>query len=100
MYWAVQGMAAEFSTGFLCATKIQQTGQKISMLVVHQEAEFTKKAVGRIHFTCQQGREIDDIIKRAIETKEGQSIKLYSQGIDENGDQVARFIFTWSFKVK
>ena len=51
MFWAVQGMAAEFSTGFLCAEKIRKSGKKISMLVVKNEAEFTKKAVGRITFS-------------------------------------------------
>ena len=44
MFWAVQGMAAEFSTGVLCAEKIRKSGKKISMLVVHNQAEFTKKA--------------------------------------------------------
>ena len=51
MFWAVQGMAAEFSTGFLCAEKIRKSGKKISMLVVHNQAEFTKKAVGRVTFS-------------------------------------------------
>ena len=59
MFWAVQGMAAEFSTGFLCAEKIRKSGKKISMLVVKNEAEFTKKAVGRITFSCNQGKELD-----------------------------------------
>ena len=100
MFWAVQGMAAEFSTGFLCAEKIRKSGKKISMLVVHNKAEFTKKAVGRVTFSCFQGKELDAVLQKAIETGEGQTLTLFSEGKDEKGDLVSKFAFTWSFKVK
>jgi hypothetical protein len=100
MFWAVQGMAAEFSTGILCIDKIQKSGQKISMLVVGLEANFTKKATGKIIFTCDQGAELDAVLGKAIVSKEGQILKMRSIGIDEKGDQVSEFFFTWSFKVK
>lgn len=100
MFWAVQGMAAEFSTGTLCMEKIQKSGQKFSMLVVGLEANFTKKAVGKIIFTCTQGAELDEVLLKAIQTGEGQTLKMRSIGTDEKGDQVAEFFFTWSFKLK
>lgn len=100
MFWAVQGMAAEFSTGIMCIDKIQKSGQKISMLVVGLEANFTKKAVGKVVFTCDQGKLLDEVLQKAIETKEGQTLKMRSVGIDEKGDQVSEFLFTWSFKLK
>ena len=100
MFWAVQGMAAEFSTGFLCAEKIRKSGKKISMLVVHNKAEFTKKAIGRVTFSCLQGKELDAVLQKAIETGEGQTLTLFSEGKDQKGDVVSKFAFTWSFKVK
>ena len=100
MFWAVQGMAAELSTGVLSISKIQKSGHKISMLVVGLEANFTKKAVGKILFTCDQGKELDAILQKAIETGEGQTLKMRSIGIDEQGNQVSEFVFNWSFKVK
>ena len=100
MFWAVQGMAAEFSTGFLCAEKIRKSGKKISMLVVHNQAEFTKKAVGRVTFSCLQGKELDAVLQKAIETGDGQTLTMFSEGKDEKGDVVSKFAFTWSFKVK
>ena len=100
MFWAVQGMAAEFSTGFLCAEKIRKSGKKISMLVVHNQAEFTKKAAGRVTFSCLQGKELDAVLQKAIETGEGQTLTLFSEGKDQKGDLVSKFAFTWSFKVK
>ena len=100
MFWAVQGMAAEFSTGFLCAEKIRKSGKKISMLVLHNQAEFTKKAVGRVTFSCLQGKELDAVLQKAIETGEGQTLTMFSEGKDQKGDLVSKFAFTWSFKVK
>ena len=100
MFWAVQGMAAEFSTGFLCAEKIRKSGKKISMLVVHNQAEFTKKAIGRVTFSCLQGKELDAVLQKAIETGEGQTLTMFSEGKDQKGDLVSKFAFTWSFKVK
>lgn len=100
MFWAVQGMAAEFSTGIMCANKIRKSGRKISMLVTEQSAEFTKKAKGKIIFTCSQGTEIDLALKKAIDSGEGVQLKLFTQGIDENGEIVSKFTFLWSFKVK
>ena len=100
MFWAVQGMAAEFSTGFLCAEKIRKSGKKISMLVVHNQAEFTKKAVGRVTFSCLQGKELDAVLQKAIETCDGQTLTMFSEGKDEKGDVVSKFAFTCIFKVK
>lgn len=100
MFWAVQGMAAELSTGTLCISKIQKSGKKISMLVVGLQANFSKKAVGKIIFTNEQGKEVDAVLKKAIETGEGQTLLMRSVGVDEQGDQVSEFLFTWSFKVK
>ena len=100
MFWAVQGMAAEFSTGFLCAEKIRKSGKKISMLVVKNEAEFTKKAVGRITFSCNQGKELDSVLQKAIETGAGQTLTMFSEWKDEKGDVVSKFACTWSFKTK
>jgi len=100
MFWAVQGMAAEFTTGFMCMHQVQQTKQKISMLVLEQNGKFTKKAVGRITFVCDEGDKIHEVLQKAIDTKEGQTLKLFSRGYDETGDLVSEFWFLWTFKVK
>ncbi|MGB3608719.1 DUF4442 domain-containing protein [Psychroserpens sp.] len=100
MFWAVQGMAAELTTGALMMAKIKASGKKISMLVAHNNASFTKKATGRVTFMCDQGEHIDDAIKKAIATGEGQTITLNSKGINAEGLQVSEFNFEWSLKVK
>ncbi len=100
MFWAVEGMAAEFAGGMMLVSKIQATGKSIASLVIKNEVTFNKKAVGKIIFTCNDGQLIDEKIQKAIETSEPAVMQLTSTGRDEAGDEVAKFVFTWSIKVR
>jgi hypothetical protein len=100
MFWAVQGMAAEFSSGLMANAKIANSGEDVSMLVLGMQAKYLKKAVGKIIFTCEDGVKIDEAIKEAIETKKGVALNVTSVGVDEEGDVVSEFQFTWTFKVR
>ncbi|MHA7843699.1 MAG: DUF4442 domain-containing protein [Winogradskyella sp.] len=100
MFWAVQGMAAELTTGALVMKKIKESGKKISMLVANNNAAFTKKATGRITFTCNEGAKIDEAIRKAIETGEGQTVWLSANGVNKDGVEVSSFNFEWTLKVK
>lgn len=100
MYFAVQSMAAELTTGALVIKKIRESGKKISMLVTNHNGSFTKKATGLITFTCENGNLIDEAIQQTIKTGEGQTINLTSIGIDEKGNTVSSYQFEWSVKVK
>lgn len=100
MYFAVQAMAAEFTTGALVMYHIKESGKSISMLVANNKGAFTKKATGRITFECNQGNAIKEIIQKAIETKEGQTLWLTSIGINEKGEQVSEMQFEWTIKAR
>lgn len=100
MFWAVQGMAAELTTGALVMQKIKASGKNISMLVVTNNASFTKKATGRITFVCKDGLKLDEAIKRAIETAEGQTIWMHAIGKNSDGIIVSEFNFEWTLKLK
>jgi hypothetical protein len=100
MYFAVQAMAAELSTGALVMYQIKKSGRKISMLVANNKGNFTKKATGRITFVCQDGHLIEQAIQRTIATGEGQTFWMKSIGKDEKGDQVSEMDFEWSVRLK
>ena len=100
MYFAVQAMASELSTGALVLMQIKKSNQKISMLVANSKSNFSKKATGRITFTCNDGILIENAIQKAITTNEGQTIWMKSIGKDQKGDQVSEFDFEWSVRVK
>ncbi|GAA3576830.1 DUF4442 domain-containing protein [Snuella lapsa] len=100
MFWAVQGMAAEFATGALMMLKIKASGRRVSMLVTSNNATFTKKATGIITFECKDGMLIDKVVEKAITTGEGQTVWMQSVGKDKTGDIVSTFNFEWSIKLK
>ena len=100
LFWAVQGMAAELSTGALVMYKIRESKRNISMLVLNNKATFSKKARGRILFSCNDGKILNDAINKAISTGEGQTVWMQSEGKDEVGDVVSNFQFEWTLKLK
>ncbi len=99
-YFACLSMAAEMSTGTLAMMHTFGRNPRVSMLVVHLEAEFLKKATGVTTFTCQDGEEIQQAIELAINSREATSLRAKSIGTNEKGEVVARFYVTWSFKAK
>jgi hypothetical protein len=100
MYFAVQAMAAELTTGALVIMQIKNSGKKISMLVANNNSNFSKKATGRVTFTCNDGHLIEEAIKQTIATGEGQTIWMKSVGVNEKGEQVSEMNFEWSIKLK
>lgn len=100
MYFAVQSMAAELSTGAIVIQKIKNSGKRISMLVTNHSGSFSKKATGRITFICNDGKFVDEVLQRTIETGEGQTVELKSVGTNEQGEQVSIYKFEWSIKLK
>ncbi len=100
MFWAVQGMAAELTTGALVMMKIRASGKKYSMLVTSNKANFTKKATGKIYFSCNDGALIDKALRESAETGEGRSFWMTSVGKNEEGVIVSTFQFEWSVKIK
>ncbi len=100
MYFAVLAMGAELSTGILVMKKIQNSGKNISMLVTGVQGEFYKKARGKIRFVCEQGDLIDAQIDKTVQTGNGVHFDLVSKAYDEQNDEVCRFVFRWSVKLK
>ncbi len=100
MFWAAQGMAAEFSTGTMVINQIKDSGKRISMLVASNKASFSKKATGRITFTCEDGHLIKEAIDKTVATGEGKTFWMKSIGVNEDGVVVSIFDFEWTVRVK
>ncbi|WP_148870539.1 DUF4442 domain-containing protein [Tenacibaculum adriaticum] len=100
LFWAVQGIASELTTGILVMKAIDASGKKVSMLVTNMSGTFTKKATGKIRFECNDGLAIQKAIQKSIETGEGQTVLVTSEGINEDGISVSKFEYEWSLKVK
>lgn len=100
MFWAVQGMAAELTTGAMVMREIRQSGRKVSMLVLNNKANFSKKATGLITFTCKDGDKVSDAIYKTCENGESQTIWMQSVGVNKEGVVVSTFDFEWTIKAK
>ena len=99
IYFACLAMAAELASGVQGIVRVSE-GSPVSMLVVDLHGTFTKKAVGRVTFTCRDGAAIAAAIATTRADGEGRTVPCVSIGRDEAGDEVATFTLTWSFKAK
>lgn len=99
-YFACLGMAAEMSTGVLALAHIYKRNPPVSMLVLKVEGNFLKKAVTRTSFTCEEGTLIKQTIEEAVSSRESKTVTAKSVGRNPDGEVVAEFSITWSFKVK
>ena len=99
-YFASLAMAAELSTGVLAMMHIYKKKPQISMLVTNMQANYFKKATGKTIFVCEEGKQISNLIEEVIVCGESKNIRVKSIGENKNGEVVAEFLFTWSFKMK
>ena len=100
MFWAVQGMAAELATGAIILSEVRSSTVPISMLVTRNEAEFLKKAKGKITFTCTDVALVKNQFAKHLHSETGTRFWMQSEGVDEQGEVVSRFRFEWSVKAK
>jgi hypothetical protein len=70
------------------------------MLVLDLNCEFTKKAVGKIQFVCEDGVKVKNAIQQAVVTNEGVVCVMQSKGYNTQGECVSTFNITWTFKRK
>ena len=99
-FWAVLGMAAELSTGAYALLATKGREESVAVILVGTHAEFVKKATGVTTFTCSNWFEFDKAVARAIETGEPQTAIGRSIGSNSDGETIALFEFTWSFKIR
>ena len=96
MYWAIQGMGAELSTGGYALAVVNSLGRRTRTLVAAQESKFRKKALGEITFSCEDGVLARKAVEESIQTGSPVSVELKSTGRDAAGDVVSEWVCKWS----
>lgn len=99
-YFASLSMAAEMSTGALAMAHIYKRKPAVSMLVVKVDSQYMKKATARTKFTCNDGAALKAVIEKAVSSGEPQAFTARSTGVNKEGETVAEFLVSWSFKVR
>ncbi|HTJ12430.1 MAG TPA: DUF4442 domain-containing protein [Dinghuibacter sp.] len=99
-YFACLAMAGEMSTGALAMLHVCGAERNLSMLVTGIEAQYHKKARGLTRFICKDGRLLQAAVQYSQNRSQPQTCKAYAVGINPEGECVAEFWITWSFKLK
>ena len=97
-YFAALSMAAEMSTGGPAMMAVELAASPVAMLIVNLEGTFGKKATGLTAFTCEDAGKAFAAVAETLRTGEPATARMESVGRTKDGAEVARFVFTWSFK--
>jgi hypothetical protein len=100
MYFAALAMGADVSVGLLAVELINRQEEKISFIFKDFNAEFYRRATADVFFSCDQGSEIAQLVKKACSSKERVEMPLHAVATvpAENDEPVARFRLTLSLK--
>ncbi|HET6996622.1 MAG TPA: thioesterase [Chitinophagaceae bacterium] len=99
-YFASLAMAAEMSTGTLALIHLYRRKPSVSMLLTKLEAGYFKKATSKTSFICNDGQLIRQAIEESVATGEPRTVRARSTGTNGNGEIIAEFFITWSFKAR
>ena len=100
IYFAVQSMAAELSTGALALLKAEGLNSDISFILVAFNARFLHKAKGRTIFICKDGEKLQKAVSKTRLSKKRVDQIVNATGYNKNGQIISEFEFTWSFCLK
>lgn len=103
MYVGALAGGADLASGLNAASAIWQRHRKVELVFKNMTAEFLKRADGDVHFHCTQGREINDLVRKADETGERftMPVNVVATVPKKYGDEpVARFTMGLSLKRK
>ena len=102
MYFGVLSVGADVTGGFLAMKFIQESKSQIALIFKDFHADFLRRAEGDVHFICEDGFAIQELIKVAEETGQRQNLPLHiTASVPTISHQpVAKFVLTLSIKQK
>jgi hypothetical protein len=102
MYFGVLSVGADVTGGFLAMKLIRNNQSRISLIFKDFHADFLKRAEGDVHFICEDGLAIKNLVEVAEQTGERQNFPLHITATvpSISDESVAEFILTLSLKKK
>ena len=102
MYFGVLSVGADITGGFLAMKFIQASKSQMSLIFKDFHANFLKRAEGDVHFICEDGSAIQELIEVAEKTGERQNlpVNITATVPTLSHEPVATFILTLSIKKK
>jgi acyl-coenzyme A thioesterase PaaI-like protein len=103
MYFGSLAVGADLCVGLVAMREIEKSGEKISLVFKDFKADYKKRALGDVHFICEEGAKARALVEKAAVSKERQnaSINGYAvvPSVDPN-ERVMEFALTLSLKAK
>ena len=102
MYFGVLSVGADLTGGFLAMKHIRNHDANIALIFKDFHADFLKRAEGDVHFICDEGDKLKELVDIAYKTGERQSLPIHIKAFvpSISMDSVATFILTLSLKKK
>ncbi|OIQ26384.1 DUF4442 domain-containing protein [uncultured Vibrio sp.] len=101
MYFGVLCVGADVAGGFMAMSKAQSRGEKVSLAFKSVRGEFLKRPEADVHFHCEDGDLIDQMLDDTISSGErvNQEVKITATSPSLHGnDPMAVFYLTLSLK--
>jgi len=70
MYIGVLTAGSDLAGGVIALDKAKKSGRKIAILFKEMKADFIKRVDGDAHFTCRDGKLIQEMVQKTIDTGE------------------------------
>lgn len=103
MYFGALACGADLAGGFLAVKTIRERKEQLSFVFKDFKADFLKRPEGDVHFRCDDGAELVQLVDEAIRTGERQSRVVHVTATVpalEPDEPVAEFALTLSVKRK
>ena len=102
MYFGVLAVGADITGGFLAMDPIQESGRKINLIFKDFKADFLKRPEGDVHFTCNDGLAVKELVDRVSKSSDRHNFNLSIEATvpSISSEVVAKFELTLSLKDK
>ena len=102
MYFGALSVGADITGGFLAMMCIQKSKHKVALIFKDFKADFLKRAEGDVHFKCNEGLEISQLVEKTIESgqRENMIVHINASVPSISKDIIAKFELTLSLKNK
>ncbi len=102
MYFGVLAVGADITGGFLAMEPIQESGRKINLIFKDFKADFLKRPEGDVHFICNDGLAVKELVDRVSKSSDRHNFKLSIEATvpSISSEVVAKFELTLSLKDK
>lgn len=103
MYFGVLAVGADVAGGFMAMSKAQESGKQVSLAFKAVEGQFLKRPEADVHFICEDGGVIDEMLEQTFSSGErvNQKVKITATCPSLHGSEpMAEFYLTLSLKQK